>query len=98
EVEWRGSVQISEPLTLSEDTSLKVVGSQGDTMMTAAAIDGHGLTALFELNKAFLRLEGLAVTGGSAVEGGAVSARGNALVTFVDCEVYENAATSKGGE
>lgn len=96
EAEWRGSVQISEPLALSDETSLKIVGSQGET--TASTVHGHGSTALFELNNASLRLEGLALTGGSAAEGSAVAARDDALVTFVDCEVYENVATSKGGE
>lgn len=98
EVEWRGSVPISEPLTLSHGTTLKIVGSQGGKASAAASVQGHGVTALFELNGASLRLEGLALTGGNAAEGGAVAARGNALVTFVDCEVYQNVATSNGGE
>ena len=99
EVEWRGSVQISAPLALSDGTLLEIAGSQGgESTAVAAAVRGGGSTALFELNGASLRLEGLELTGGNAAEGGAIAARGNALVTFVECKVYENAATSMGGE
>lgn len=94
EVEWRGSVQLSQLLTVSDGTSLTIVGWGS----TPAVIHGSGLTALFELNKSSLRLEGLSLTGGSAADGGAVAARGDALVTFVDCVLYENTATSTGGE
>lgn len=98
EVEWRGSVSISEALTLPDGTALDIVGSQGGKPSAAAAVQGRGVTALFNLNGASLRLEGLTLTGGNSAEGGAVAARSNALVTFVDCEVYENVATSNGGE
>lgn len=99
EVEWRGSVIISAPLTLSDGTSLKITGSRGGkTTAAAATVHGDGLTALFELNGASLRLESLRLTRGNSPEGGAIAARGNSLVAFVECEVYENAASSKGGE
>lgn len=94
EVEWHGAIMINESLPLANGTSLKVTGG-GEY---SSVVNGNGEVPLFVVNASTLRLEGLALTGGDGVVGGVVAARDNASVTFTDCDVFGNKASSKGGE
>ena len=94
EVEWHGSIVISETLELANGTSLKVTGGKH----YSSVVDGNGGLPLFVVNSSTLHLEGLALTGGDGVIGGVVAARGNASVTLTECDVFGNKVSSKGGE
>lgn len=97
EVEWQGTIGLSQTLKLANGTSLRITAGARGNSSAAATIDGGGSMRLFEVNESALHLEGIALTGGSGVEGGAVAARFGSLVEFVDCDVSKNKASSAGG-
>lgn len=93
-VHWEGSVAIDQPLRVTEGTSLHITGSSDGAM-----IHGVGEVQIFEVNGtgSSLHLEKVALNGGLAELGGAISARG-ASITLRECELHDNEATVAGGE
>lgn len=89
--EWQGHVSIAQPFELANGTSLVITGSSN------ATIDGQGDVSLFVVNGSTLLVEGVVLSGGNGIVGGVVAAREGAKVTFLDCQVYGNNASSKGG-
>lgn len=89
--EWQGSVSIAQPLELANGTSLVITGS------STATIDGQGEVPLFVVNGSTLLVEGVVLSEGNGVTGGVVAAREGAKVTFLDCIIHGNYASSKGG-
>lgn len=94
-VYWRESIQVSQPLELSNSTTLRMTGESKET----SVLDGGGESTLFVVSSlAKLYLEGLTLTGGYGDNGGAVAIWSGAAATFEDCVVYGNTATSNGGK
>lgn len=93
EVNWLGTVGLNQSLQLANDTSLKIVGAGTGP----AVVDGGGLVRLFLVNGSSLHLEGLMLTQGYGEMGGVVAARDGSIVTFSNCDVYQNQASSGGG-
>lgn len=89
--EWQGSVSIAQPLELANGTSLVITGS------STATVDGQGEVPLFVVNGSTLLVDGVMLSAGYGTTGGVVSAREGATVTFLDCIVNGNKASSKGG-
>lgn len=88
---WRGSTVLLEPLQLSNSTILRI------TSLEASLLDG-GQQQLFVVSgSSVLSVEGMGLTGGQGDSGAVVAASGGASVTFVDCDVYGNKASSNGG-
>lgn len=93
-IEWEGTVSITEPMELSNGTSLRITGGG----QYSTVLEGAGGVPLFVVNASTLLLEGLVLTGGDGVFGGVVEARENASITFTDCDVFGNRASASGGE
>lgn len=84
---------MSQPLQVTNGTSLKIKGSG-----RSAVIDGGGLASLFVVTASDLHLEGLSLTGGRGEVGGVVAAWEGSSLSLVGCDVGQNTASSVGGE
>lgn len=94
-VYWRGAIGVSQPLELSNSTTLRISGESKDDSL----VDGGGESTLFLVfGFSELFLEDLGITGGYGDDGGAVAASGGASISFVNCDVYGNRATANGGK
>lgn len=93
DVAWRGAVTVSQSLELANGTSLTITGFE-----EAIADGGGSVSSIFVVDGADLHVKGMSLTGGGGVEGGVVRAQGGATVTLVDCDVYGNTVSAKGGE
>lgn len=88
---WVGSAVLLEPMRLSNSTILRV------TSLEASVLDGGQQQLFVVSDSSVLVVEGMGLTGGLAENGAVVAASGGASVTFVDCDVYGNKASSNGG-
>lgn len=88
---WAESIALLEPMQLSNSTILRV------TSLGASVLDGGQQQLFVVSDKSVLRVEGMGLTGGQGENGAVVAASGGASVTFVDCDVYGNKASSNGG-
>lgn len=89
---WRGSTVLLEPMKLSSSTILRIAS------LEASVLDGGQNQQLFVVSdSSVLFLEGLGLTGGQGENGAVVAASGGSSVTFVDCDVFGNRASSNGG-
>ncbi|CAB1118871.1 unnamed protein product [Ectocarpus sp. CCAP 1310/34] len=92
-VAWQGTVSLSEPLQVANSTTLQITGESKEQ----SVVSGDGdITLLVASELSVLYLQGMALTGGYGVDGGAVAAVGASSVTLVDCDVYGNRVTSNG--
>lgn len=92
EVDWRGTVVVDEPIYVSDGTVLTIRGEPG----SMASIYGSSSTRLFTVVNAALHLDGLNVSYGASMAGGAIAATGSTL-TFNRTNFVGNAAVSLGG-
>lgn len=90
-VEWRGSVVVSETIVVAGGTVLKVTGAG-----SGSTLDGDGFTRLFTVVNASLYLSNVNVSNGYAFYGGAIAASGSNL-TLHRTAFTGNAASKNGG-
>ena len=95
EVTWHGTIAINRSLEVANGTSLKITGTG---QQSQAIIKAGGIGPTFAVWSSNLRLDGLTITDAKGFEGGVVAARDGASVTFIDCNILGNTASSKGGE
>lgn len=95
EVTWVGEVLLTRTITVSDGTSLKVLGSSSG----GSVIDGGGLHQLFNVSEgSTLELQGLSLmNGASSSAGGAVALSDSSSIKVVDCSFEFNNATGDGG-
>ncbi|KAG5191536.1 hypothetical protein JKP88DRAFT_251523 [Tribonema minus] len=96
-VTWTGHIAVAAPLTVKRGTTLTISGRRNSSRDGTAVIDGQSSTSLVQVTGGALHLDGLQLTGGTAQDGGAISAQGPAVVSLTDCELIGNRATSFGG-
>lgn len=93
-VTWKGTVSLSEPLQVTNSTTLQITGESKEE----SVVSGDGGITLFVVSElSVLYLQAIALTGGYGVDGGAVAAVGASSVMLMDCDVYGNRVTSNGG-
>ena len=95
-VTWVGSLAIPQTLTVTDGTSLTIIGEDA-----GSALDGRGVTGpliFVDGSSSALTLRNLGVKRGSGFYGGAISALTSAAVNIVNCTFSENDASQSGGE
>ena len=92
-VDWIGDVVISEPISVSQGTSLSITGSA-----LGAAVDGNHTTHIFSVDGgSALHLTDMVLENGRAFAGGAVSATQHSTVTFSGNMTFTANTASFGG-
>eukprot|EP00752_Nemacystus_decipiens_P007571 g6764.t1 len=91
-VEWRGVVVIGKPIYVVAGTTLNITVAEG----SMASIDGNSSTRLFTVVNAALHLDGLNVSYGASMAGGAIAATAS-MLTFNRTTFAGNTAASDGG-
>ncbi|CAM9233132.1 unnamed protein product [Scytosiphon promiscuus] len=91
EVEWRGSVEVSQTFYVAGGTTLLITGAGSD-----AAIDGGGRIRLFTVTNATLHLNGVSLASGASLAGGAIAAAGSSLV-LNQTSFFGHRAAATGG-
>eukprot|EP00752_Nemacystus_decipiens_P017698 g15868.t1 len=92
EVEWRGTVVVDKPIYVVDGTTLTITGVAG----SMASIDGSSSTRLFTVVNAALHVDGLNVSYGTSIAGGAIAAARSAL-SFNRTIFVGNSAVAYGG-
>eukprot|EP00903_Cladosiphon_okamuranus_P016020 g14792.t1 len=92
EVEWKGSVVVTEPIYVANGTVLAVSGD-GEN----AVVDGNSTTRLFTVVDATLHLSGVNISYGASVVGGAIAAAGSTLTLNRTNFVGNSASAGSGG-
>lgn len=91
EVEWRGTVTVSQTIYIGEGTVLVIVGTGGD-----AVVHGSFSTRLFAVVDSSLNLKNVQISGGNATVGGAIALRRSSLV-LNQTSFSENTSIYGGG-
>ncbi|CAN0431165.1 unnamed protein product [Ascophyllum nodosum] len=92
-VSWHGDVILSRTLSVSNGSTLNVVGSSErmDDTDTGATVRRKGTAALFEIGLgSTVSLTGLALSGGD----GALRVTGKSFIELIDCIFIDNNRTS----
>lgn len=100
EVEWSGEVLVTKTMSVSNSTSLKIIGS-GSTSPPQAVINGGDEVRLFVVQGgSSLELNNLSIQPGMAWPGigEAVLVMDSSQLTVVDCSFSYSEAWSSGGE